>query len=148
MPRPGILSLLFFFKSVVTAFMLGVVLSKLLFLDELLWGIFFLIKFYRTKFTGILLPAVRLAGLPLLLPTDWDLLLRESALLPAFLPTEWSLLDISLMLVFFLLWSISAWICLILACTFLSLFLEVTMFLLRVYIYLTCFCNTFFCVLS
>lgn len=129
-------------------FMLGVVLSKLLFLVELLCGIFFLIKFYLTKFTGILLPDVWEAGFPLLLPTDWDLLLKESALLPLFLPTECNLLDISLMLVFFLLWSIYAWICFIFAIAFLSLFLEATMFLLRVSISFTCFCKTFFWVLN
>jgi len=134
MPLPADFSLLAFFISVVPAFILGVVLSRLLFLVELLCGIFLFIKFSLTKLPGILLPEVCEAGFPLLLPTDCDLLLKESALLPLC-----RRLEISLMLVFFLDWSISVCICFILACTFRSLFLDATMFRFRVSIYFTCF---------
>jgi len=120
-PTAG-LSLAVFFM--VIGVMLGEVLNRLLFLLELLRGIFFLSKFYRTKLPWTLRPEVSdLGAFPVLLlpPIDWDLLLPESTLLPLRLlpPTEWRRFDIYLTLAFFLHWSISAWICLILAKAFL-----------------------------
>jgi hypothetical protein len=84
MALPEVLSLLCFFKSAAVILILGLVLSKLLFLlPELLTGMFFLIKFYLTKFTGpFLLADVWDCTFPVLLAADWDLLLTESALLP------------------------------------------------------------------
>ena len=69
---------------------LGEVLKRLLFLFELLKGMFFLNMFSLTKLTGPLLDEVSDFTLPptLLPPTDCDLLLAESALLPFPLPTE------------------------------------------------------------
>ncbi len=99
---PGTLSLLVFFK--LFGSMLGDVCKRLLFLFELLMGIFFLRRFSLTRLTFPRLEEVSDCGFPMLLaPTDCDLLLAESTLLGPFpLPAECSLLEISLIFVFFL----------------------------------------------
>lgn len=129
MALPGIFSLLTLFIGS-WFIILGEVLKRL-FRLELLIGAFFLSRLSLTIFDGPPFEEDWEAGFPWLLATDWDLLLGESTLLPFPLPTEWSLLDIYVMLAFFLDWSISVWICFIFVSTFLSLFFEERMFLLR-----------------
>jgi hypothetical protein len=79
--------------------------------------------------------------------TDCDLELGESTELPLPLK-ECRRLEISLILAFFLDWSIYVWICLIFPCTLRSLFFEARTFRFRFSISFTCFCSTFFCVRS
>lgn len=127
----------------------GEVLSRLLFLPELLAGAFFLTKLSLTKLlTRLAAPEDAWeCGLPVLLAIDCDLELGESTELP-FPLKECNLLEISLILAFFLDWSISICTCLILACAFRSLFLDASTFRLKFSISLTCFCRTFFWVRS